>query len=134
MMNHTGRIIFTCPKCEFEFTKQSMLEDHMVKKHKKEVPWWHDDKPTIHDCERCEKTFPNIFLKKYHKCIPQSKYACEVCEFRSTTLDEHLTHLEQVHSKKPKSCSYCAFTAKDEIVLRNHIVTMHEDSAIITIV
>ena len=127
MKKHTGRILFTCNVCEFETTKQSMLENHIEEKHKKHEPWWHQDKHENHFCERCEKSFPNIFLRKYHNCTPLSKYACDICTFMAITLDELLDHYEDSHTRQRNRCSSCDFKAKDEEELKDHILTQHED-------
>ena len=125
MMTHTGRILFTCIVCEFEASKQSMLENHMEAKHKKK-----DDEPKRHQCESCENTFPTLFHVRYHTCTPQFKYPCDKCEFKALSISELLTHVEQTHTKALVQCTYCEFKAKDAADLKTHIVTKHEDSAI----
>jgi hypothetical protein len=73
MKRHTGRIIFQCGKCEFEATRQSLLENHIEARHSYVPP------QLKQKCERCEKVFPDIFQIKYHTCIPV-KYKGETKE------------------------------------------------------
>ena len=67
MRKHTGGQIYTCFICEFEATRQCMLDDHIESKHGNNKPWWNEVEQTCHFCERCEKTFQHLFVKRYHK-------------------------------------------------------------------
>ena len=51
-------------------------------------------------CKRCEKDFEYEFLRKHHTCIPDSKFACQGCDFRAVTLIELLDHTQSEHTKK----------------------------------
>ena len=65
MKTHTGRIIFKCRVCEFEVTRQGMLDDHMESEHTKK-----DHPPEKRDCEKCEQTFPTSLHLEFHICKP----------------------------------------------------------------
>ena len=108
MKKHTGTNLFTCGQCEFEATKQSMLESHIETKH----------------------SYPNL----QPNCEPlKSIYPCETCEFKANNIEEYFKHMNS-HKKDLHSCSYCDFETKHKKLLRAHIMTQHEDSAIITTV
>ena len=70
---HTWRIIYTCGLCEFEATKESILEDHHEIKHTKKNFWWMEKVRSEHFCDRCEKMFQNLFVKRYHLCVQETK-------------------------------------------------------------
>ena len=57
MMKHTGDSIYSCNICEFEATRQSLLENHMEAKHTKITPWWHESKKTEHFCDKKSSFF-----------------------------------------------------------------------------
>ena len=65
---HTSVNIFRCWTCEFEYTRQAMLENHLEEKHSKEKLWWHENQTSDHHCEKCGKTFKNLFVKIHHLC------------------------------------------------------------------
>ena len=121
MMTHTGNIIFTCYICEFEATKQSILEEHMESKHiNKEVL------PDGLDCDKCEKTFPTKFHHEFHKCKSPYKYPCHICEFSGLSVLEILSHINDDHFKC-KSCNHISNTKED---LDVHIQLIHKDTKI----
>ena len=133
MKKHTGTNVFTCDQCEFEATKQTMLESRIETKHSDP-----NLQPKLSEseykCHGCEKTLPDDFNRKNHKCEPlKSIYPCEECEFKAKSIEEYFMHMKS-HKKVLHSCSYCEFETKHETLLRAHILTQHEDSAIITTV
>ena len=130
MTKHTGGIIYTCYVCEFESTRQAMLDDHKETKQTNNNPWWYEHQPTQHHCEYCEKTFKNLFVKRYHNCTQETKYKCPKCEFMAVTLDEHLTHIEEKHQKTENNqslkCDLCEFIASSKESINCHKHTMHK--------
>ena len=125
-MKHSGTNIFICGICEFEATRQAILENHMENKHTKKTFWWHESEKSDYYCDKCEKKFKNIFVMRYHMCLQETKYACPLCEFMAVTYYELYKHLEQTHTKKKIKCEKCDYesTSKDEI--DSHIQLEHE--------
>ena len=70
---HTGDNVFVCGICEFETTRRSMLEDHKEAKHPKENMWWNEYQKQDHYCTKCENTFKNLFVKRYHLCTKKKE-------------------------------------------------------------
>ena len=100
MTKHTGRILFQCGKCEFEATRQSLLDDHKETKHPEiQLPVI----DTKRRCEKCEKEFEGGFIFDAQKCIFSSKYHCEHCTFTAVTLAELLEHMVEEHTKTLKN-------------------------------
>ena len=85
-----------------------MLEDHMEDKHMKKNLLWNKSQESDHFCEKCEKKFQIIFVKIYHLCIQEYKYAFPECSFLAITMSEHFTHIEKNHIKKILRCDNCA--------------------------
>ena len=94
MKTHTGSMLFICRICEFETTREAMLEDHCETKHK---PIKKPQSPK-HKCEKCELFFEDKFILKSHVCIITSKFQCELCTFTGVTLGELLDHMGADHS------------------------------------
>ena len=99
MTKHTGRIVFQCGKCEFEATKEALLDDHKESKHTTQP------EPTVEKrkCEKCEKEFDAGFVFEAHKCIVTSKFQCELCTFKAVTLSELLEHMVTNHAQELKN-------------------------------
>ena len=128
MKRHTGRFNFNCNICEFETTKQSMLEDHIELKHSstKTSP---AEKP-VFGCDRCEQQFSYSFLLKEHTCQPLFKYPCEMCTFIAVGLIEILEHMDKVHkTKNLVQCPHCDFKAQHNQDLDFHITEKHDQLA-----
>ena len=121
MKKHTGEMLFSCYVCEFEATREYLLENHREIKHKKvEVPPVRSEP----DCSICEESFKYNFLVKKHKCSPKSKFACQGCTFMSVDLNELVTHARE-HIKKNNifNCDSCGFVANTEADVRSHMQT-----------
>ena len=137
---HTGIFLFQCGKCEFEATKQAMLDNHHELKH----PTPQETSAVRHRCEKCEIDFDDAFIFKSHICIITSKYQCEQCSFTAITLAELLSHMQSEHTGilnkhlsqigTPKvtttessriKCDQCAFIAEDIPAMITHIRKGH---------
>ena len=69
-------------------------------------------------------------LFQFHKCNPDTKFACESCTFISLSATGLLSHVQSYHvTQRPLSCSLCVFKTTDESQLKSHVITEHEDSA-----
>ena len=148
MTKHTGRIIFQCGRCEFEATKEALLEDHKETKHTEQPNPMVDKRM----CQKCEKEFDAGFVFEAHKCIITSKFQCEQCPFKAVTLSELLEHMVPNHAhelkqhlaqiKKPEpepvmpdpepkgiQCDQCHFVAEEVSTMVFHIRTTHTQHA-----
>ena len=67
---HMGGLLYRCNICEFEATRQIILENQIEVKHEKKIPWWDEAEEGMgeHYCDKCEKKFNHFFVKRYHKC------------------------------------------------------------------
>ena len=140
MKSHTGRILFMCGSCEFEATRQNIIENHQASKHR----YIHElKKNPVYKCKKCEKNVDDSFFAKPHTCIVTSKFQCEQCTFTAVTLSELFDHMENDHKNELKrhmstrmqpttciessniKCDQCIFVAKDVPILIKHIRTTH---------
>ena len=122
MKKHTGRIIFTCVVCEFEATREVILENHMELKHKKNT-----DRNT--KCENCEKEFPALFLSRYHICGPQYTYPCQLCTFVAIDLEEIVSHQLEYHTNTLgiHKCGKCDYKTIKRSNIDIHQQTNHQN-------
>ncbi|XP_061573574.1 zinc finger protein 37-like [Cololabis saira] len=140
---HTGKKVFSCSTCRKEFSKRSILVDHM-KIHTGERPYL---------CNTCGKSFRQSSTLKNHKMIHMGEkpYLCNTCgkSFRnSATLKDHtVIHMDEkpyicktcgkgyrqrsnlvIHSRihtgeRPYLCNTCGKTFTDSSALKRHIYT-----------
>ena len=122
MKKHTGRILFTCSGCEFEATRQILLENHMEVKHKKKSD-------RNNKCDDCGKTFPALFLSRYHICGPQYTYPCQMCKFVAIDLEEITYHMVEYHTNSLSilSCDQCDFKSIKSSNIEIHKQTNHKN-------
>ena len=129
---HTGKIIYTCGICEFEATKESILEDHHEIKHTKKNFWWMEKEKSEHFCDKCEKKFQNLFVKRYHLCVQETKYVCPLCEFLGIDLHEIEVHLEKIHTKKIEiKCNLCELVFDSNENIAVHTQTEHKQAQVV---
>ena len=122
MKTHTGRIIFTCIVCEFEATREILLENHMEMKHGEK-----SDRKT--KCSDCGKMFPALFLSRYHICGPQYTYPCQLCHFVAIDLEEIVAHSLEYHTNHLSifKCDRCDFKSIKKERIDIHLQTNHKN-------
>ena len=79
--------------------------------------------------DRCEKKFKNLFVKRYHLCIQETKYACPLgpdCDFLGIDLHEIEIHLEKMHTKKKLKCKLCEFVSTNKEDFKLHTQVEHK--------
>ena len=129
-MKHTGTSIYTCGTCEFETTRQAMLNDHIEAKHMKKNFWWLEKEKSEYNCDKCEKKFQNLFVMRYHLCVQKTKYACSFCEVIVETFEELVPHLETEHTKKSIRCELCPFEATNMEDIGSHVQVKHKTTQV----
>ena len=91
-MKHNGSSLFICETCEIVASvshwKPTLKLSTLIN------PLGRSEKNTDgYFCVKCEKNFKTTFVKKYHHCVQETKYACPICEFLAVTLGELETHM-----------------------------------------
>ena len=100
MKKHTGRMIFQCRKCEFEATRQAILDNLIAVKHAQPAPPCKKEM-----CKHCTKYFPDPFLLKYHSCkqvetseyAGQRKWMCDLCDYTTDVQTNLPCHTQTNH-------------------------------------
>lgn len=124
MKKHTGRYIFSCSVCEFEATREYLLENHKEMKHK------NTDCNGNLKCDQCEKTFPALFLSRYHICGQEFTYPCQSCGFIAIDLHEIISHVQENHSPVSRNllkCNKCDYKTINKEKLNSHQQTNHKN-------
>ena len=103
-----------------------MLENHMETKHTKKTFRWQESDKKEYNCDMCERKFNNIFVMRYHKCVQETKYACQLCDFMGITLYELYIHLKETHTKENQKCHMCKFESNTKESIDSHIQTEHK--------
>ena len=125
-MKHTGSSLFICGTCEFEATRRILLETHIEAKHTDKPLGRSENNTDGYFCVKCEKNFKTTFVKKYHHCVQETKYACPICEFLAVTLGELETHMLKCHLKPKLKCEDCHHETNNHDELNIHIQVAHK--------
>ncbi|NXL85014.1 ZBT40 protein, partial [Alectura lathami] len=142
---HTGDRPFVCKHCLMTFMQASALAYHTKKKHSegkmyacqycdavfaqsielsRHVRTHTGDKPYV--CRECGKGFRqanglSIHLRSFHNI--EDPYDCKKCQMSFATLQEHRTHVHEVHSREYHPCPTCAKVFSAPSLLERHMVT-----------
>lgn len=113
---------FQCDICWEEFTKKSILDEHIVFKHTKLVK--------TYKCRKCTyQTTNKRYLKPHlnkHKNPDVKSYQSYVCVKRSAhqsniaNLEKHNNSLDKIEDMY--KCSQCSFVSKYKSIYREHIL------------
>ena len=91
---------FSCDKCHKDFASQSKLECHVVNVHVTKA----------YGCIKCTKRFKQKGQLKTHMQTVHEKlenYACELCDFTSSTKGNFTTHMRVHTGENPYKCDKC---------------------------
>ena len=67
---------------------------------------------------------------RYHKCVQETKYACELCDFMGISLYELYMHLKETHTKEKQKCHMCKFKSNTEETIDSHIQIEHKTTSV----
>ena len=104
---------FACEICEKWFRLESILLNHVLKKHGPHGP------PT---CAICLLTFESEPAMRYHRKIAHSdKIACEECgkSFPESTIAQHMANTHDVC--EPRTCEHCGAVFTNEMKFSRHV-------------
>lgn len=114
--------VYHCVQCKKDFNARKHYRSHMERIHKAE-----GERPRVHECDICHKTFRDKFVLNTHKKTHsgEKKHKCPMCEYacnNMTYMRQHvLNHTNQLQFK----CHFCyrGFLTDDD--LQAHINKLH---------
>ena len=141
--------IYNCNQCEFKTQWPKGLQDHIDKKHDKEIlscnlcdytttmpkefdKHWgyrHDHSSKRYLCDQCHysSTF-NHALKLHVQMIHEKiRYPCDLCDYSAGSQGDLKTHNSYKHDKSRVKCDFCDSDYASEQSLRTHVKTKHPE-------
>ena len=112
-MNKLKNSEFSCDKCQKVFASSSKLESHIVNVHVTKA----------YGCIKCTKRFKQKGQLKTHMQTVHEKlenYACELCDFTSSTKGNFISHMRVHTGETPYKCDECPEAFPQATQLRVH--------------
>ncbi|XP_004469626.1 zinc finger protein 142 isoform X1 [Dasypus novemcinctus] len=128
---HQGTPAFACPQCEAQFSSETALKQHALRRHPEPAPPA-PGSPTeategpLH-CSRCGLLCPSPASLRGHTRKQHPRLECGACQEAFPTrpaLDEHRRQQHFSHR-----CQLCDFAARERVGLVKHYLEQHEDTA-----
>ena len=128
---HGQKLSTVCPKCDKRFEARHGMMYHYRRMHTKEGRQRHLEvvnRPRL--CLECGKDFKTLSSYNYHmryKHKPvERKYACDQCEYRTTTTTLLSKHKLHNHTEKSFICDQCSKAFALNSQLDQHIKVVHQ--------
>ena len=116
--------IYNCNQCEFKTQWPKGLQDHIDKKHDKEIL----------SCNLCDytTTMPKEFDKHwgYRHDHSSKRYLCDQCHYSSTFNHALKLHVQMIHEKIRYPCGLCDYSAGSQGDLKTHNSYKHDKSRV----
>ncbi|XP_032336134.1 zinc finger protein 142 isoform X4 [Camelus ferus] len=128
---HQGTPAFACPQCEAQFSSETALKQHALRRHPEPTPQA-PGSPTeategpLH-CSRCGLLCPSPASLRGHTRKQHPRLECGACQeaFPSRpALDEHRRQQHFSHR-----CQLCDFAARERAGLVKHYLEQHEETS-----
>ena len=128
---HQGTPAFACPQCEAQFSSETALKQHALRRHPEPTPPV-PGSPTeategpLH-CSRCGLLCPSLASLRGHTRKQHPRLECGACQeaFPSRpALDEHRRQQHFSHR-----CQLCDFAARERVGLVKHYLEQHEETS-----
>ncbi|XP_070278237.1 zinc finger protein 142 isoform X1 [Myotis yumanensis] len=128
---HQGTLAFACPQCEAQFSSETALKQHALRRHPEPTP------PALGSpveategplhCSRCGFLSSSPARLQGHTCKQHPRLECGACQqaFPSRpALDEHRRQQHFSHR-----CQLCDFAARERVGLVKHYLEQHEETS-----
>lgn len=128
---HQGTPAFACPHCEAQFSSETALKQHALRRHPEPVapapgsPAEATEGP-LH-CSRCGLQCPSPASLRGHTCKQHPRLECGACQQafpNRPALDEHRRQQHFSHR-----CQLCDFAARERVGLVKHYLEQHEETS-----
>ncbi|XP_036109315.1 zinc finger protein 142 [Molossus molossus] len=128
---HQGTPAFACPQCEAQFSSETALKQHALRRHPEPTPPAPGSPAEATEgplhCSRCGFLCPSPASLRGHTCKQHPRLECGACQqaFPSRpALDEHRRQQHFSHR-----CQLCDFAARERVGLVKHYLEQHEGTA-----
>ncbi|XP_039089112.1 zinc finger protein 142 isoform X2 [Hyaena hyaena] len=128
---HQGTPAFACPRCEAQFSSETALKQHALRRHPAPTPPTPGSPAEASDgplhCSRCGLLCPSPASLRGHTRKQHPRLECGACQeaFPSRpALDEHRRQQHFSHR-----CQLCDFAARERAGLVKHYLEQHEAAA-----
>ncbi|XP_025785782.1 zinc finger protein 142 [Puma concolor] len=128
---HRGTPAFACPQCEAQFSSETALKQHALRRHPEPVPPAPGSPAEATEgplhCSRCGLLCPSPASLRGHTRKQHPRLECGACQeaFPSRpALDEHRRQQHFSHR-----CQLCDFAARERAGLVKHYLEQHEAAA-----
>ncbi|XP_016012207.2 zinc finger protein 142 isoform X1 [Rousettus aegyptiacus] len=128
---HQGTPAFACPHCEAQFSSETALKQHALRRHPEPIapapgsPAEATEGP-LH-CSRCGLQCPSPASLRGHTCKQHPRLECGACQQafpNRPALDEHRRQQHFSHR-----CQLCDFAARERVGLVKHYLEQHEETS-----
>ncbi|XP_037379933.1 zinc finger protein 142 isoform X1 [Talpa occidentalis] len=129
---HQGTPAFACPRCEAQFSSETALKQHALRRHPEPVPPAPGSPAEATEgplhCSRCGLLCPSPASLRGHTRKQHPRLECGACQeaFPSRpALDEHRRQQHFSHR-----CQLCDFAARERVGLVKHYLEQHEETSV----
>ncbi|XP_006892002.1 PREDICTED: zinc finger protein 142 [Elephantulus edwardii] len=126
---HQGTPAFACPQCEAQFSSETALKQHALRRHPEPAPAA-PGSPTeaaqgpLH-CSRCGLLCPSPASLRGHTRKQHPRLECTACREAFPSRPALEEHRRQQHFSH--RCQLCDFAAREQVGLVKHYLEQHED-------
>ncbi|XP_058388982.1 zinc finger protein 142 isoform X3 [Diceros bicornis minor] len=128
---HQGTPAFACPQCEAQFSSETALKQHALRRHPEPTPPIPGSPAEATEgplhCSRCGLLCPSPASLRGHTRKQHPRLECGACQeaFPSRpALDEHRRQQHFSHR-----CQLCDFAARERVGLVKHYLEQHEETS-----
>uniref|UniRef100_A0A8C9BZL2 Zinc finger protein 142 n=1 Tax=Phocoena sinus TaxID=42100 RepID=A0A8C9BZL2_PHOSS len=128
---HQGTPAFACPQCEAQFSSETALKQHALRRHPEPTPPVPGSPAEATEgplhCSRCGLLCPSPASLRGHTRKQHPRLECGACQeaFPSRpALDEHRRQQHFSHR-----CQLCDFAARERVGLVKHYLEQHEETS-----
>ncbi|XP_037704922.1 zinc finger protein 142 isoform X2 [Choloepus didactylus] len=126
---HQGTPAFACPQCEAQFSSETALKQHALRRHPEPAPPAPGSPAEATEgplhCSRCGLLCPSPASLRGHTRKQHPRLECGACQEAFPTRPALDAHRRQQHFSH--RCQLCDFAARERVGLVKHYLEQHED-------
>ncbi|XP_036290444.1 zinc finger protein 142 isoform X2 [Pipistrellus kuhlii] len=134
---HRGPLAVACPQCEAQFSSETALKQHALRRHPEPAPPAGGPAgeaapgPPRLQCGACGQAFPSRPALDEHRRRQHFSHRCQLCDFAARERGGLVRHYLQRHEEPaasggqagqpPLRCPFCDFACRHQLVLDHHV-------------